>query len=44
MTYDQWKTTPPEERWGTDEQLLQEEAAENIEEMAMLAFYEWEPL
>lgn len=54
MTYDQWKTTPPEERWGvltcascggwvTSGDECADCEAERWEEEAMMAFYQWEP-
>lgn len=54
MTYDQWKTTPPEERFGylcacgNNRPLMCEQcdecAAQVIEEEALMDFYVWEPL
>lgn len=55
MTYDQWKTTPPEERWGvlmctgcdglasSGCEYCDECADELLAADAMVEFYQWEP-
>jgi hypothetical protein len=55
MTYDQWKTTPPEERWGRPmchgcdgpapigSDWCSDCLAEVMAEEAMREFYQWEP-